>query len=178
MVSKTKPKRKAAKDGREQDRRLVFAREYVIDHNGLQAAIRAGYSPKSAKVTASRLLTDANVMKLVQELDEKANESAFLRAEDVKRSLAQALLFDPRKLYSEDGGLLKVKDLDVDTAMALAGIEYGKTGIKLRWSDKNVAREQAMKHFGLYKDDNAQKTDPIRELLAAVNGVGKLEPRP
>jgi len=34
-----------------------FVREYAVDCNGAAAAVRAGYSPRSAKVTASRLLT-------------------------------------------------------------------------------------------------------------------------
>ena len=38
-----------------------FVREYAVDCNGAAAAVRAGYSPRSAKVTASRLLTKANV---------------------------------------------------------------------------------------------------------------------
>ena len=37
-----------------------FVREYAVDCNGAAAAVRAGYSPRSAKVTASRLLTKAN----------------------------------------------------------------------------------------------------------------------
>ena len=35
-----------------------FVREYAVDCNGAAAAVRAGYSPRSAKVTASRLLTN------------------------------------------------------------------------------------------------------------------------
>jgi len=38
-----------------------FVQEYLIDLNGRQAAIRAGYAPGSAEVTASRLLIHANV---------------------------------------------------------------------------------------------------------------------
>ena len=33
-----------------------FVEEYLVDLNGTQAAIRAGYSPKTAAATASRLL--------------------------------------------------------------------------------------------------------------------------
>ena len=48
-------------------KRLRFVDEYVLDMNGAQAAVRAGYSSRSAKVTASRLLTDANVQQAVAE---------------------------------------------------------------------------------------------------------------
>ena len=43
-----------------------FVREYAVDCNGAAAAVRAGYSPRSAKVTASRLLTKANVQQIQQ----------------------------------------------------------------------------------------------------------------
>ncbi len=47
-----------------------FCEEYVKDCNGTQAAIRAGYSPKTSKEQASRLLTYANVLNYIKELRE------------------------------------------------------------------------------------------------------------
>ena len=38
-----------------------FVDEYIIDLNGRQAAIRTGYAERSAEVTASRLLSNANI---------------------------------------------------------------------------------------------------------------------
>ena len=43
------------------DKRARFAEEYLIDSNATRAAIRAGYSPRSAPITGHRLLMDANV---------------------------------------------------------------------------------------------------------------------
>lgn len=42
-------------------KQLKFIEEYLIDLNGKQAAIRTGYSPKTAEVQASRLLSNAKV---------------------------------------------------------------------------------------------------------------------
>lgn len=42
-----------------------FVDEYMLDHNGAAAAVRAGYSARSAPVTASRLLRKANVVELL-----------------------------------------------------------------------------------------------------------------
>lgn len=50
------------------DKRELFCREYVVDGNGAQAAIRAGYSENAAKEQASRLLTNANVKARIAEL--------------------------------------------------------------------------------------------------------------
>ena len=53
-------------------RRAKFAQEYAIDGNGQRAARAAGYAEKNAKVTASRLLTDDNVLREVDRHQRKA----------------------------------------------------------------------------------------------------------
>ena len=45
-----------------------FCQEYIVDYNGTQAAIRVGYSAKSAKQQAARLLTNADLLARVREL--------------------------------------------------------------------------------------------------------------
>ncbi len=47
----------------------AFAHQYSVDHNGTQAAIRAGYSEKTAKNAASRMLANVAVKQLVEKLD-------------------------------------------------------------------------------------------------------------
>ena len=49
----------------------AFVREYQVDHNGAQAAQRAGYSPNGAKVAASRLLTNVNVQEALRAAEAK-----------------------------------------------------------------------------------------------------------
>jgi phage terminase small subunit len=52
-----------------------FVLEYLKDLNGKQAAIRAGYSPKTAEVQASRLLSNVKVSEFVKaQMDERAEE--------------------------------------------------------------------------------------------------------
>ena len=46
-------------------RQVRFVEEYLIDLNGKQAAIRAGYSSKTAEAIASRLLSKVNVQKAI-----------------------------------------------------------------------------------------------------------------
>ena len=60
-----------------------FAEEYVVDHNGTQAAIRAGYSADSAKSRASKLLANSEVSQLVAKLDSEKAEALGISAEDV-----------------------------------------------------------------------------------------------
>ena len=74
-------------------KRQRFCQEYAVDLNGAQAAIRAGYSPKTAKEQASRLLTNAHVRARVDELIVEYRE----RVEISVDSLTE-LLLDDRKL--------------------------------------------------------------------------------
>jgi hypothetical protein len=63
-----------------------FAHEYAVDHNGAQAAIRAGYSPRAAKETAFRLMANVAVKQLVAKLDgEKRVELGVEAAEVLQR---------------------------------------------------------------------------------------------
>ena len=74
-----------------------FCEEYVVDSNGTQAAIRAGYAANSAVVTASRLLTKANVRERVDQLFAEQRE----RVEISIDSLTE-LLLDDRKLAHDN----------------------------------------------------------------------------
>lgn len=47
------------------DKQKRFCDEYLIDLNATQAAIRAGYSPKTAEQTASRLLRNVKVQEYI-----------------------------------------------------------------------------------------------------------------
>ncbi len=67
-------------------KRRKFCREYMIDGNGTQAAIRAGYAKRSAIQTASRLLTFDNVkgeISRLQALEDKAREVSRQQINDM-----------------------------------------------------------------------------------------------
>ena len=61
-------------------RQQAFDREYLVDHNGTQAAIRAGYSKKGAHVAASKNLkypeVQAELANLAASIKERAELSA------------------------------------------------------------------------------------------------------
>lgn len=71
-------------------KREQFALEYVIDLNAKQAAIRAGYAPGSAEVTASRLLSDAKVAARIQELMAERQRRTEITADATLRDLRLA----------------------------------------------------------------------------------------
>lgn len=129
----------------------------------------------------------------MQRIEQRQNELAQkleLTTESTLRSLAQAIHFDPRKLYNPDGSMKAVIDLDDDTAMALAGFEmmeeYAGRGEdraiightkKVKWLDKNAARDQANKILGLYKKDNEQPNAAVAAALSESNKIDALKAR-
>lgn len=70
----------------------AFVVEYAVDGNGKRAAIAAGYAPKHAEVTASKLLRVPKVAARVdhykRELADRAVEKASIDAAWVLRELA------------------------------------------------------------------------------------------
>ena len=72
-------------------RQVRFVDEYLIDLNGTQAAIRAGYSPNGAKVTASRLLTKSNLRALLKRRQAETAARLQVTREDVVRGLLETI---------------------------------------------------------------------------------------
>ncbi len=67
----------------------MFAKEYLIDLNATQAAIRAGYSKRTAKSQGQRLLTYVDVAELIQRGRERREAELDIKALDVIRELAK-----------------------------------------------------------------------------------------
>lgn len=75
-------------------RQAAFVREYLVDLNGAQAAIRAGYSPDAAKEQAARLLTNANVAAAVDAGKAARASRVQVTADDVIRILLKEATAD------------------------------------------------------------------------------------
>ncbi|MEF9946825.1 MAG: terminase small subunit [Comamonas sp.] len=99
-AAKTAAKGRVAPKKREQpdERWQAFAREYVKDFNGTQAAIRAGYAERSAAMQASRLLTKDKVQEFVRQANARIVERAETDGAAVVRRLNDIYHADPREL--------------------------------------------------------------------------------
>jgi phage terminase small subunit len=105
----------------------------------------------------------------VSEAEERALGKARLSTERVLQELERAIFADPRKLYDEQGRSKPIHSLDEDTAAAIASLDMhematsngsqhraiGRT-TKVRFVDKLVAIDRAMKHLGLFERDSLQ----------------------
>jgi phage terminase small subunit len=97
--------------------------EYIIDSNGTQAAIRAGYSPKTAQEQSARLLSKVIIQEEIARLLKPIHNRLSITAENVLREAARIAFFDIRKVFDDKGNLKNIQDLDDDTAAALASVE-------------------------------------------------------
>ena len=94
------------------DKQARFCEEYMVDLNATQAAIRAGYSPASAKTVGPRLLENVGVQKLI----------AQLQAEQSRRT---GVSTDRVVTFGEDGLEQEVKLADKLRALDLLGKHLG-----------------------------------------------------
>ncbi len=140
-----------------------FVAEYLVDFNGKQAAIRAGYAPNSAEVVASKLLRLAKVSAAVHVKQEQHLEKIDFVVEDVLRAVQRHVRADGRadvRDLFQKGRLLDPQAWSDDAAMNVAGFDVVKrnvtagdglvdTIIKVKVKDQSRYVEMGMKHFGL-----------------------------
>jgi len=65
-------------------KRAAFVREYLIDRNATQAALRAGYSPKGAGQKGHELLKNVDIREALEELDREATTDAVVTASELR----------------------------------------------------------------------------------------------
>lgn len=161
-----------------------FVEEYLVDLNGTQAAIRAGYSARSAKHIADELMDKPHIVNAIEALQAKRARKTEITAERVLRELAAVGLSDIRKFYDDKGELKPVHELDDEAAAALAGVEVeeifegrGKDRAhvgrlkRIKRFDKVRALELAGKHLGLWdKPPEPEKLGPGLTIVVQ-NGV-------
>ena len=75
------------------DKQELFILEYQQDHNATQAAIRAGYSPKTAYSQGQRLLKDPDV-KEVLEADLIERKSELIATREQRQQLWTEIMYD------------------------------------------------------------------------------------
>jgi phage terminase small subunit len=101
----------------------MFCREYIIDLNATQAAIRAGYSEHTARQIASELLSKPHVQAEIQRLADKRAAKLDLKAEDVLREVMRLAMVDISEAFNEDGSLKPIKEIPVEVRRAIASVE-------------------------------------------------------
>lgn len=86
-------------------KQAAFVREYLIDLNATQAAIRAGYSARTANEKGSQLLAQVSIHSAIAEAKAARAEKLGIDAEWVLKRLHRDATADLSDLYDDSGNL-------------------------------------------------------------------------
>ena len=123
------------------NRQQLFVTEYLKDLNATQAAIRAGYSERTARSQGQRLLTKVDIKNAITEAQTKLQEANIASALDIQEFLSRVMIGEVDEevistVFEGDGYSRTVKDRkevsakDRIKAAELLGKRYGM------WVDK------------------------------------------
>ncbi len=139
------------------DKQELFAREYLKDLNATQAAIRAGYSEKTAKEVGYENLTKPHVLELVAELKAQRVEQTGIDAAYVLRRLTEIDQMDVLDILLANGELKPIKDWPKVWRTTLSGMDVVEMASadsasllkKIKWPDKVKNLELLGKHVNV-----------------------------
>ena len=137
------------------DKQKLFIKEYLIDLNATQAAVRAGYSKKNADKIGPELLGKTRIKEAIKKAMDKRSDRLDITADNVLRELA-LIGFSRMKKYSQWGSDgVKLKDsesLTEDEEACIAEVSETATGLKFKLHDKKGALELLGKHLGIFTE--------------------------
>lgn len=170
-----------------------FCQEYLIDLNGTQAAIRAGYSEKTAGSIAHENLNKPEIMERLRTLRDELQQKTQITRERVLEEygkLAFSNMIDFIKVTSTGDAYVDLKNLTADQAAALTEITVddftdgrGEDArdikrIKIKLGDKKGALDSIAKHLGMFVEKHEHSGPggkPIEiEDLSAVDSARRI----
>ena len=132
-----------------------FCDEYLIDLNATQAAIRAGYSAKTADQQGSRMLTNVKVQQEIAEKMAERSKRTGINQDRVLQEIAKLALVNIDDVVDLDTGRVKEtatkEDLACIQSIKIKPTEFG-TEREIKFYDKKGSLELVGKHLGMFKD--------------------------
>ena len=155
-----------------------LCQEYLVDLNQTQAAIRAGYSPKSANQQATALFANPSIRARVDELLAQRSARTGVNADRVIRELARiAFASAPDFIDTSDATLRADASPDDRAAIASVRVKTIPTqdgeGVEreIRLNDKVKALELLCKHLGIITNKHDIAPGMLDAVLNAVKDV-------
>lgn len=170
----TKKKAVTARGGRKlTPKQKRFVEEYLVDLNATQAAIRAGYSQRTASSIGEENLRKPEIDFAIQAAQAKRSERTEITQDMVLQELAKIGFSDIRKIVrwgetmvrmetDKDGndvevpyhGLALIDSTEIDdaTAAAISEVAEGRNGLTVKLHDKKGALVDIGRHLGMFKD--------------------------
>ena len=132
-----------------------FAEEYLIDLNATQAAIRAGYSAKTANEQGSRLLANVSIQKAISKAIAERSGRTKISQDRVVNELAKIAFLNIADLIDQNGNMKSNVSRDDIEWMRSRGIETENGYVKeteFRLTSKLKALELLGRHLGMFTD--------------------------
>lgn len=141
-------------------KRERFVEEYLIDLNATQAAIRAGYSPKTAYSIGHELMKIPEVRARIDKAMAERSKRTGINADRVLRELGKIAFVNATDVIDMSDATVK-NDAERDDTAAIASVKVkvipGENGDgverEIRLADKLKALELCGKHLGMFRDD-------------------------
>lgn len=156
------------------ERQKRFCDEYLIDNNATQAAIRAGYSEKTAYSMGQRLLKNVEVSAYI-DMRQKARIDRTEITQDMVVTELAKIAFANGMDFATVGKrnritLTPTDDLPPEKRAAVAGVKKGAKGaVEIKTYDKVKALELLGKHLGMFdkapEDSGVEDLAPLAEML-------------
>lgn len=147
------------------EQQKLFCDEYLADLNGTQAAIRAGYSAKTAAATASRLLRNVKVREYIEKRMDERRDSLIAKQDEVLQTLTRIIRREEsenvvvtvksHKTGYDDEGRKTITDSE----------EPVKVEIPTKVSDVNRAAEMLGKYYALFTDRTQVEGDGVVQII-------------
>lgn len=137
-----------------------FVEEYLIDLNATQAAIRAGYSEKTANEIGAENLAKPSIAKAIQDALKERSERVQIDADYVLKRLVEIDQMDVLDIMDDDGNVKPLRDWPKIWRQYISNIETismddGEGWLKkIKWPDKVKNLKLLGKHIsvGAFKD--------------------------
>lgn len=140
-------------------RQARFCDEYLLDLNATQAAIRAGYSPRTADTQGPRLLQNVGVRARIDAAMAEQSRRTGVTADRVIRELARVAFVNAPDVINMDEASIRSDATRDDTAAiasvrvkTIPGNDHDGVEREIKLADKLRALELLGKHTGLFGD--------------------------
>ncbi len=149
----------------------MFVREYLVDLNATQAAIRAGYSEATAKEIGAENLSKPAIRALVDKALRERSQATGITGERVLQEISRMAFYEIADVMIEiegveveinstpDGklyglrGPTDIRALPENVRRAIVGYGWDKAGnFTVKLADKSKALDQLARHLSLYND--------------------------
>lgn len=133
-----------------------FINEYLIDLNATQAAIRAGYSPRTANEQGSQLLANISIRAHIDKAIAEQSKRTGINADRVIKELARIALINADDVINmRDATVKEGAERDNTAAIASVKVKYFDGEVserEIKLADKIKALELLGKHLGMFTD--------------------------